>query len=146
MKPTATEVDDSPDDILGEIGVARRLAIHQADSKHDPLMEATHETRYQACADLGLLISLSPDVVAILRDRKDADFRRLLDKIEEAIAADGEAYIELQYEHEKIEDKFNKLTVEFFAKYPHPIITTVDQRIEASRANETLKEQTNASR
>ena len=113
MKPTETEVDDSPADSLGEIGVARRLAIHQADSTHDPLMEATHETLRQACADLGLLISLSPDVVAILRDHKDAEFRRLLDKIDEAIAADGEAYLALQYEHEKIEDKFNKLTVEF---------------------------------
>ena len=146
MKPTETEVDDSPDNILGEIGVDRRLAIHRADSKHHPLMEATSKTLKQACADLGLLVFIRPDVVAILRDHKDADFRRLLDKIEEAIAADSEAYIALQYEHGKIEDKFNKLTVEFFAKYPHPIITTVDQRIEACRANETLKGQTDANR
>ena len=146
MKPSETEIDDSPDDILGKIGVARRLAIHEADRKHHPLMEATQETLDQACADLGHLVFIWPDVVAMLRDHKDADFRRLLDKIEEATAAEGEAYIELQYEHERIEDKFNKLTVEFFAKYPHPIITTVDQRIEASRANETLKGQTDANR
>jgi len=146
MKPTETEVDDSPDDILGEIGVARRLAIHDADSKHHPLIEATRENLYQSCADLGHVVTLWPDVVAILRDHKDAEFRRLLDEIEKANAAHGEAYIALQYEHEKIEDKFNKLTAEFFAKYPHPIITTVDQRIEASRANKTLKGQTNANR
>src|SRR5690348_5872331 len=122
MKPTETEVDDSPDDILGEIGVARRCAIHEADSNHHPLMEATLKTLNQACADLGEFVTFRPDVVAILRDHKDPEFRRLLDKIEKASAAAGEAYIALQYEHEKIEDKFNKLTVEFFAKYPHPII------------------------
>ena len=139
MKPTETEVDDSPDDILGEIGLARRRAIHEADSKYDTLMEESGKAFREACVDLGHLITCSPDVMAMLRDLKDAKFRRLLDKIKEADVAVGEAYVGLQGEHERIEDKFNKLTVEFFAKNPHPIITTLEQRIEAARANETPK-------
>jgi hypothetical protein len=143
---TETEVNDSPDDILGAIGVNRRCAIHEADVKGRLLREASRKVLDQAYADLGHYITLNPAVIAILRDHKDAEFRRLLDKIEEADTADGNAHIALQYEHEKIEDKFNKLTVEFFAKYPHPVITTVDQRIAAGRANETPKGKINANR
>ena len=130
MKPTETH--DSPDDILGAIGVDRRCAIHEADAKGHLLMEESGKALHEAYANLGQHITMRSAVVAILRDHKDAEFRRLLDKIEEAISADSEAYVALQYEHEKIEDKFNKLTVEFFAKNPHPVITTVDQRIERS--------------
>ncbi len=98
-------------------------------------MKESGKALREAYANLGEHITCSPDVS--LRDHKDAEFRRLLDKIEEANVADDEAYIALQYEHEKIEDKFNKSTVEFFAKNPHPVITTVDQRIERSARTKT---------
>jgi hypothetical protein len=101
---------------LGEIGVARRLAIHEADAKYDPLMQESGKALFEAYAELGKHVAHNvPNI-----DRKDGQFRRLLDKIEERTRADAENYIGLQGEHEEIERRFNQLTVEYFAKNPIP--------------------------
>jgi hypothetical protein len=141
---STTETEVTMMDDLYEIGAARRYEIHLADAKYDPLIEETGEALQEAYYELAFHVAhIVPDIELKL---KDAESRRLLDIVEERLRANADADIASQFEHQKIEDKFNKLTVEYFAKYPHPIITTVDQRVEASRANETLKGQTNANR
>jgi hypothetical protein len=98
---------------LGEIGVDRRLAIHEADAKHKPLMEKSSDACVAACAELGRFVWETPNI-----DPEDAEFRRLLDGVNKRMDDAGEDYIALQAEHEEIEHKYDKMTAEYFAKNP----------------------------
>ena len=101
---------------LGEIGVARRRAIHFADQKYHPLMQESGKALFEAYAELGIhVVHNVPNI-----DLKDGHFRRLLDEIEERVRADAENYVGLQGEHEEIERRFNQLTAAYFVKNPIP--------------------------
>ena len=111
---SSTETEVTID--LGEIGVARRLAIHVADAKYDPLMQESGKALFEAYAELGRHVAHNVPNIEL----KDGQFRRLLDKIEERVRADAENYVGLQGEHEEIERRFNQLTAEYFVKNPIP--------------------------
>ena len=122
MKTNITETEAYPrPTTLGEIGVDRRAAIHMADAEYEPLREKANKALQFACSQLGLFvlmrlkefIELAPNLGV-----EAAEFRRLLDELEKRTADEAESYIALQAEHEKIEDKYDRLTAEYYAKNP----------------------------
>jgi hypothetical protein len=135
---TETEVHDSPN--LREISVARRRAIYETDAEYDPKIEKANEAWQFACSQLGMFVScklkefieLAPNLGA-----EAAEFRRLLYQLDKRLRDDADAYIGLQAEHDRIEHKYDQLTAEYYAKNPHPVITTVDQRIERGARTKT---------
>jgi hypothetical protein len=129
-----TEKEKTAEDFLGEIGVRRRCAIHDADRRHG--VEYVSDEEYvkrtkrekesdpfgYACKRLGLTVwsrlseRLGEGAPSI--DHNDPEIRQLCDEVEKLSRESAEDDIAHQGEHQEIEDKYNALIIEYFTKHP----------------------------
>jgi hypothetical protein len=105
---------------LGAIGCDRRLAYHEADAKHRVNQPRSDDVDWEK--RLGLIVwsrfaGGDPPAVKSI-DRNDPEIRELCDKVEKQMQEDAESYLELQDEHQEIEDRFDVLTIDYFARNP----------------------------